>query len=141
MTTRTKATPLTLNGRKIGAVCAQLGSFATTWLFIHALGVTGLTGLGIALIAEYLLLQAKGLVLNGDRRGDLLGWGAIIVDTFLNAGGMWPYILRFDQTPSWAMLVNALGLDGDMRKVPALVIALSLGAVLSVLPHRLWREK
>jgi hypothetical protein len=141
VTTRTKNRTIVLNGYKVAAAAAQVGSFATTWMFISALGVTGLAGFGVALVTEFILLASKTVVLSGESRSDAIGWIAIISDAVLNAGGLWPFILRVDQTPSWKMLVDALTLEGDMRKVPALVITLVIGFVLAVAPHRLWRAK
>jgi hypothetical protein len=66
---------------------------------------------------------------------------AIVADTFLNAGGIWPSIQLLDKAPSWIMLKEGMGLIGDIGKLPALIVALALGYLLAVAPHRLWRDK
>lgn len=139
MSTRTRGDTVTINGYKVAAVLAQAGSFATTWSFIYALGITGLTGFAVAAAAEFLLAAAKSFVFSGKHKADGLGWLAIAIDTFLNAAGIWPYVQNLDKTPVWSMLVQSLGLTGELRKIPALILALALGYVLSVAPHRLWR--
>ena len=74
------------------------------------------------------------------KRITLAGIVAIGVDTALNAGGMWTYVLGLDKTDSYEMFVKSLSLSGDMRGLPALGIALALGFVLSVAPHKLWHR-
>lgn len=129
---------LIINGHKIAAILAQLGSWATTYACVVALGVTGYTGFFISIGAEFLLAAGKALVFSG-KRNDTVGWIAIGLDTLLNAGGLWPYAQHLDNTPVWVMLVQSMGLDGELRKIPALVITLALGYVLSVAPHRFWK--
>lgn len=139
MSTRTAQGAIAINGHKIAAVIAQVGSFATTYLFIRALGLNGIPGFFIAVAAEFLLLAMKTLVFSSKHSADALGWAAVIFDTLLNAGGLWPYVQHLDKTPSWGMLVEGLGMAGELRKIPALVIALGIGYILSIAPHRLWR--
>lgn len=141
MSARTAGENLTINGHKVAAVLAQAGSFATTYACVIALGLTGYTGFFVAVGVEFLLAAGKALVFNSRKhRADALGWIAIWIDTGLNAGGIWPFVQNLDKTPSWVMLVQAMGLDGELRKLPALIVALALGYLLSVAPHRFWRE-
>jgi hypothetical protein len=143
MATRTTRTPrehMQINPHKIAATLAQLGSFATTYGCILALGGSGKFGFFVAVGIEFLLAAAKSLVFDGKKSSaDAFGWIAIVVDTLLNAGGIWPGVLTLDKAPSWIMLKDSLGLDGDLSKLPALIVALVLGYLLSVAPHRLWR--
>jgi len=139
MTTRTSGRTLTINGRKIAAVVAQIGSFFTTWLCVQALGIGGTPGFLIALCAEFVLMAAKHNTLAG--RGDEIGIIAVIVDTLLNAGGLYPYMQRLDKTPTWGMLAVALNLQGDLRPLPALGFALLIGFLLSAAPSWLWRHR
>lgn len=141
MTTRTKDSSIHIDGNRVAASVAQLGSFTTTWLFINALGISGVSGFLVAVAAEFVLFAGKNLVLGDRAHSDAVGWAAILLDTVLNAGGLWPYITKLDQTPSWAMLVQSLQLDGTLRQIPALVLALVFGFLLSVAPHRLWFKK
>jgi hypothetical protein len=111
-TTRAAREPMQINPHKIAAVLAQLGSFATTYGCVIALKKSNT---------------------------DAFGWIAIGLDTLLNAGGIWPMVQVLDKAPSWIMLKESMGMDGDMGKLPALVVALVLGYLLSIAPHRLWR--
>jgi hypothetical protein len=140
LTRTTSDGTLIINGHKIAAILAQLGSFATTYAFIYALGLTGYTGFFFAVGTEFLLAAGKALVFNSRKASaDALGWIAIIVDMFLNAGGIWPYAQHLDNTPVWVMLTQSMGLEGELRKLPALIITLALGYALSIAPHRFWR--
>jgi len=140
MATRTTSTgTITVSGRKIAAALTQVGSFITTWLFVQALGTTGVTGFVVALIAEFVLMAAKHNTLYG--RGDGIGLIAVAIDTLLNAGGLYPYMSRLDKTPTWTMLVTSFQLDGELRAVPALVLALLIGFLLSAAPTWLWRHR
>jgi hypothetical protein len=131
----------TLNPYKIGAVLAQLGSFLTTYAFFAAvlIGAPPLLTFGIAVGVEFLLTLGKGLLFNTARHDDAVGWAAILFDTLLNGGGLWPYAARLAATPTAIMFTEALHLDGQMGSVPALVLALVFGFWLAVSPHRLWR--
>lgn len=142
MSTRTVREPLTINPRKIAAAMAQIGSFATTYGCIMALGGKGYAGFFLAVAIEFFLMMGKSLVFDGKKTGaDAFGWVAIVADTFLNAGGIWPAVQTLDKAPSWIMLKEGMGLAGDLGRLPALIVALALGYLLAVAPHRLWRER
>jgi hypothetical protein len=82
----------------------------------------------------------EGDVAGDARRVTMGGIIAIGVDTVLNAGGMWTYVMGLNNTDSYEMFVKSLGASGDMRGIPALLIALALGLVLSIAPHKLWHR-
>lgn len=67
---------------------------------------------------------------------------AVAVDTVLNGGGMWAVVLNLNDTDSYQMFAKSLnfGAEGQMRMLPALGIALALGFVLSIAPHKLWKS-
>lgn len=130
--------PTTLTGRKIAGLVAQLGSFATTWACINAIGLPSLPGFGIAVVVEVVLFYAKKMAFENGRES--VGWCAVLLDTLLNAGGIWPFSKNLSATPTWVMLAEALSLKGQMGPIAALIIALVLGFILSILPHRLLDE-
>ncbi len=130
-----------INSYKLGAVLAQLGSFVTTYAFFVAV-LTDAPYHMVLLIAigtEALLGLGKSLLFNTARQDDAVGWSAIIFDTLLNAGGIWPYSMRIAATPTAVMLSQAFNLQGEMTNLPALVLSLVFGYLLAVLPWRLWR--
>lgn len=121
-------------GQVAAAALAGLGSYATTLLFVWAVGVPGWWGVLVAAVVEFVLTMCKDI-------GGPVAWGAHGIDTLLNGGGLYAYVLQLDQTPTWAMLAAGLGLDGDLRSLPALVLSLGLGLVLSLAPLALWRGR
>lgn len=140
MTTRARqARAITINGRKIAAALTQVGSFVTTYLFVLALGIDGVPGFLAALAVEFVLMAAKHNTLLA--RADGIGVVAIVIDTFLNAGGLYPFMQRLDKTPTWGMLVTSLKLQGEVRAVPAMVFAVVIGFLLSAAPTWLWRHR
>jgi hypothetical protein len=56
-----------INPHKVAAVLAQLGSFATTYGCILALGGTGKFGFFVAVGIEFLLAAARSLVFDGKK--------------------------------------------------------------------------
>lgn len=140
MTTRARqGRTIIINGRKVAAALTQIGSFVTTYLFVLALGIDGVPGFLVALATEFVLMAAKHNTLLA--RADGIGIVAIVIDTFLNAGGLYPFMQRLDKTPTWSMLVTSLQLQGEVRAVPALVFALLIGFLLSAAPTWLWRNR
>jgi hypothetical protein len=127
--------PIRIDGRRIAGLIAQTGSFATTWAFIAALKMPPLIGFGVALAVEIILYYGKKLAF--ERGADSIGWVAVVLDTLLNAGGLWPITKQFSATPTWIMLAESLGLEVQMSALAALILALVLGFILSALPHRL----
>lgn len=131
-----------MNGRKLAGWIAAGFSFIATLWFVQALG--GTSGFGSWLFAaglEFILFKAKGLVFNERRSDDGFGWIAVGIDTVLNAGGMWSYVLKIDDTPSYTMIAVTFNMQPQMATVWALVLALVLGFLLSWGPHRLLRDE
>ena len=124
-----------LNRYHAGAILAQLGSFATTYVFFLAVmdGAAWYAILGIALAVEFLLTLGKGLI------GSAVGPAAIIFDSLLNAGGIWPSSRHIAESPPAQMIIEAFQLKPSFGLVPAFVLSLLIGYLLAVLPHRLWR--
>src|SRR6476660_7195595 len=140
MTTRTRqGKTITINGRKVAAGLTQAGSFITTYLFVLALGIDGVPGFLVALATEFVLMAAKHNTLLA--RADGIGVVAVVLDTFLNAGGLYPYMQKLDKTPPWSMMVTSLQLHGEVRVVPAMIFAVLLGFLLSAAPTWLWRNR
>jgi hypothetical protein len=89
----------------------------------------------------------EGGELADEKRVTVGGIVAIAADTILNAGGMWAVVLGLDRTDSYAMFAlsfsggaHKASAAGDMRFLPALAIALGLGYLLCIAPHKLWKR-
>jgi hypothetical protein len=130
-----------MNGRKLaGYIAAGFSYFTTLWC-VQALGGDGFQAWLIAAGLELFLFMTKGLIFNERRSDDLFGWIAVGIDTLLNAGGMWAYVMKIDDTPSYKMIAITFDMQPQMAAVWALVIALVLGYLLSWGPHRLLRDE
>jgi hypothetical protein len=133
--------PVRINLYRIGAVVAQVLSFLTTYAFIVAVlkGATGLTAFLVSVGVELLLSLAKSAMFKARARDGAVGWAAIGFDSLLNAGGLWPIAKNIGGTPTATMIAEWLGFSTDVSNTSAVVIALALGFLLSILPWYLWR--
>jgi hypothetical protein len=148
--------------RRIAAVVAAAGGWYTTWLFITAIGIQGIPGFAVTCIVEWLLFEFKREVLASGAQLTVGGVIAVLADTVLNGGGMWSVVLGLNNTDTYDMFHKALELgpkpsataaageavaaaataaSGGMPMLPALGIALALGFILAIAPHKLWHRQ
>jgi hypothetical protein len=142
--------------RRIAAVVAAAGGWYTTWLFVSAVGIIGIPGFAVSVIVEWLLFEFKREVLATGARLTIGGIVAVLADTLLNGGGMWSVVLGLNNTDTYAMFaggmrsaatatttatVAASAAGTNMPMLPYLVIALVLGFVLAIAPHKLWHRQ
>lgn len=135
--------------RRIAAVVAGAGGWYTTWLFITAVGIGGIPGFAVACIVEWLLFEFKREVLARGAKLTVGGVVAVLADTILNGGGMWSVVLGLNNTDTYAMFAGGVSsgvktstaiASQGMPMLPYLVIALTLGFILAVAPHKLWHR-
>jgi hypothetical protein len=88
---------------------------------------------------EFFLAAGKSLVFDGKKSAPMLWLDLDHRRYLLNAGGIWPGVQTLDKAPTWIMLKEGMGLNGELSRLPALIVALVLGYLLSVAPHRFWR--
>jgi hypothetical protein len=140
-TRQQQSEPARFNMYRIGAVIAQVLSYGTTYAFVGAVmqGATALTIFLVSAAAELILSLAKSAMFKARQRDGAVGMSAFLFDGLLNAGGLWPYTRNIGGTPTAQMLAAWLGIDTGVNETAAVVIALGLGALLSVLPWYLWR--
>jgi hypothetical protein len=76
-------------------------------------------------------------------RGQGQWWHVLILvaDTVTNVGGFFSYMLRLDQTDSWAAFNAGLGTTGGLNPLAALVLSLGLGILTAAAPEFLWRQR
>jgi hypothetical protein len=140
-TRQQQSEPARFNMYRIGAVVAQILSYGATYAFVAAV-MKSATPLMIFLVsagAELVLSLAKSAMFKARERDGAVGVTAFAFDALLNAGGLWPYTKNIGETPTAKMLAEWLGLQASVNDTAAVVIALGLGALLSVLPWYLWR--
>lgn len=119
----------------VAAVLLQIGSFATTWLFIHALSPSKnlLATFFLSLAAEYCLTLIK-------RGGGFWGILAVILDSVINGGGLFSLVTNLDQTAVWEMFREGAGAKQFMGQGPAMWVAIGIGTLLSASPVPMWKK-
>lgn len=140
--------------RRIAAVVAAAGGWYTTWLFVTAVGITGIPGFTVSCILEWLLFEFKREVLATGARLTIGGIVAVLADTLLNGGGMWSVVLGLNNTDTYKMFEGGMRATattaattpspvttGTMTMLPYLVVALVLGFILAIAPHKLWHRQ
>lgn len=135
------------NPGKIGAIVAQFVSWLTTywcvvWIMEPQPGNYALA-IAVSIGAEVLLILMKSCLFNDDRSNDAIGWVGMVVDTVINAGGILPRAGRLLTFPPVAAILAIFGInaaDPTFNNVGSFIVSVIAGALLAVLPHRLWRS-
>ena len=131
-------------GSKAVAVMAWCIGVWTTHLFIKILTRDPITEtapewtLLAAIVLQAILTAGESPIWRG--RGQ---WWHIIVlalDSVLNVGGFFVYVMRLDQTDSWAAFNKGLSMTGGLDPLAALIVSLVLGVLLAATPEFLWRQ-
>lgn len=135
------------NPGKIGALITAAISWLTTywcvvWIIQPEAGSYTIPII-VSIIAEIILTLMKRCLFNTDRSDDGIGWAGIIVDTIINAGGILPRAGRLLTFPPIAAILAVVGINASntsVQNIGGFILALIGGALLSVLPHRLWHS-
>lgn len=124
----------------IGAGLTQIGSFLTTYAFFAAVmsGAYFAVVLAVSGVVEFVLALGKSLLFR-KRRDGVVGGASVFFDTLLNAGGIWPYARNLAASPPAVMIREAFALSGTISAITVFIIALAIGYLLAIAPHRLWR--
>lgn len=141
-TTRPPVPPSSpINIYKIGAVLAQVGSCLTTYAFFQAIMVGSDLPIVIAvsICVEFILFLGKKMLFSKRHNSKQIAVPSIMLDTLLNAGGLWPYAKNIAASPTAIMLSEALALRDTIGAIPALILSLVAGYLLAVAPHTLWK--
>lgn len=139
---------ITFNPGKIGALITACVSWLTTyWCVLWIMEPTPETGytmaIVVSIIAEIILTLMKRCLFNADRSDDGIGWAGLIVDAVINAGGILPRAGKLLTFPPIAAILTVVGVnaaDPKVNSIGAFIVAIAAGALLSVLPHRLWKS-
>lgn len=149
---------MTFNPGKIGALITAAVSWLTTyWCVLWIMEPKPEQGytmvIAVSIVVELILTLMKRCLFNADKSDDGIGWVGLIVDTVINAGGILPRAARFLTFPPIAAILSVVGIQastvdaaGNVIPNPSVVniggfiVAIIAGALLSVLPHRLWKS-
>ena len=124
-------------GSKAVAVLAWAVGVWTTNLFLGVLTNNADWTLGASIITQAIMTAGESPLWRGRGR-----WWHIVVlglDSITNVGGFFVYVMRLDQTDSWAAFNQGLGTTGGINPLAALVLSLVLGVLVAATPEFLWR--
>lgn len=120
--------------------CAAWG--VAVWATVEFLnGLTDTTGNQLFLWAAFLqavMTWGESPVWSGKARW----WNIAVlaIDTIINIGGLFFFVLRLDKTESWEAFNQALGTTGGINPLAALVVSAMLGLLLAASPEFLWKQ-
>jgi hypothetical protein len=127
----------TLNLARLASLAVWLGACWTTWQGLLGIGVpAGFEGWVAAMIVQIAFTAVERNIWRG--RYNVLAVLVLGIDALINAGGLWRWLARVDQTPAWLMLRDALGAPETLDSVSKVLIALVVGVVLAYLPEAIW---
>jgi hypothetical protein len=125
-----------VSGYGLARYLALGASWYTTYLLVIIFGADWFPAVLISIGLEIVFYRIKELVFIRSK-GNLFGWTGIGLDTLTNAGGIWPLVLKLDNSDTWKMWAKAFGLGTEVHDLPALLIALAVGFILSIAPFLL----
>lgn len=128
-------------GNRIAAVVAWAIGLATTYLGLAAVLVNApwWLPLAVALVAQGMLTWAERAIWRG--KPSLVGGLALLIDMFLNAGGVFPYAVRLGDTPPAVMIATAFGVPSQVGPIGATIVSLVLGFAIAAAPEEFWTRK
>ncbi len=95
----------------------------------------------VSIVLEFFVLhKMKKLLFDEEQSNDMVGWAGFIIDSLINAGGLFARTGRLASWPPLAALVGAFGVDsskGIGNTIAAFILALAGGIILSIVPIRL----
>jgi hypothetical protein len=140
-TTRaTKAPPsMHFNGFKAAAMIAECLSFATTYALISALLDDMARILIVSIAVESLLLAGKAQLIIKHRL-TIISVSAIVIDTIVDAGGIWSRIARIPATDAWRMFETRFHTGHVMSPDMLFWLPITTGFLLAVGIILLWRS-
>lgn len=95
--------------------------------------------IAVAIITQIVFTWLERPVLGG--RPNKISFAAIVIDTLINAGGIYPMALRAGATPPAQMLIAALKLSPEISPMGGALLALVFGFLLAAAPEAVWRWK
>lgn len=126
-------------GTRAVAVLAWCVGVWTTHLFLQVLTSGADWTLGAAIVLQAILTAGESPLWRG--HGQWWHFLVLFFDAVTNVGGFFVYVMRLDQTDSWAAFNAGLGTTGGLNPLAALVLSLVLGVLTAAAPEFLWRQE
>ena len=132
---------------KTATIAAWLGGVFTTYLFFHAAmpELPRLIAAAAAGLVQWTLTLAERPLWRFllKRSGGRMAGVAVVVtliDTLLNAAGIYPFTSRLAQTDLGRMLAEVFGVQAAMSAQPSFLVAFLIGLLVASLPEALWES-
>jgi hypothetical protein len=126
------------SGPQAGGLLVWLGGVWTTALFLGSFVRLEALWLFAVAVAVQLVLTALELPFwRGERSGIIVG--IIVVDSAINAAGLWAFVRNIDQSNLWWFFVDVTGLSPSLSPAIAGFMALLAGFVLAAAPELIWK--
>lgn len=110
----------------------------TTYQFVASfVAVESTTLIAIAIVMQVVLTVCEGPFLRGMR--DVVSMPAILIDTAINAAGIWIWVGNIDQSNVWRMVADVTGTSGGLNQWTAFLLAVLFGYFLAAAPEKVWR--
>ena len=128
----------TMGARVVSIVAWCVGVWTTAQFLTPMVGEGPGTVLA-AFIAQALLTAGESPIWRG--QGTWWNVLVLVIDDVTNIGGFFVYLLRIDQTDSWAAFNQAFETSSTMNPLTALTVSIVFGVLVAAAPEYLWREK
>ncbi len=132
---------------KFASAAAWIGGVFTTYLFFHAAmpELSPFIAVGAAALVQWTLTLAERPLwrfLLKRSGGKMAGVAVVItlVDTLLNAAGVYPFTSRLAQTDLGRMLAEVFNVQAAISAQPSFLVALLIGLLIASLPEALWES-
>lgn len=111
----------------------------TTWQLVAAITPGAVWGfqVGAGVLLQVIFTVLERPVLRG--RPNKVSGTVLIIDTLVNAGGIFPFALRMSATPTAQMISTTFNLSPQMTPPAAFAVSLLFGFLLAAAPEAVWR--
>lgn len=121
------------------AVIIWLLACVTTWQLIAAVtdGMDWRYQIGMGVLLQVIFTALERPMLNG--KPNKVSGIVLLLDTLINAGGIYPFALRVSATPTAQMITTAFNMSSAVSPMAAFLLALLFGFLLAAAPEAVWR--
>lgn len=121
------------------AAVLWVAACVTTWQLLAAVtpGADWRYQIAAGIVLQAIFTAMERPVLRG--RPNRVSTLVLLLDTLINAGGLYPYAARIGATPTAAMVSTAFNMPAQVSPVAAFVLAVLIGFLLAAAPEAVWR--
>lgn len=121
------------------AIILWIVACITTWQLVAAItpGMRIAYQIGIGIVLQVFFTALERPMLRG--RPNKVSGVVLLIDTLVNAGGIFPFALRMSATPTVQMISTTFNLAPNMTPAAAFAVSVVLGFLLAAAPEAVWR--